>query len=349
MKPGWWRIGSVLAVLAVVVSAWMMYPRAPVDPPMAAAGNRAEIDRAERASDISTSLAMTSGLDSVSTRMRSPDADDLRTSGLPASLQGSQVDGEVRFDEAGRVVASIELRRLFDYFLSVIGELDLPAIRDLLLAHVRDLHGTDAADQVAAIFDRYVDYQRALSDAEGQLPRDLEARLAYAKALRRRHFDDVTATAFFGEEEAYADYTLARMRIARDASLDDDERARRLQSLAAELPEAQRVGMRDAGTAIIAEEQSMQFEALGIDADSRHRERSALYGNAAADRLAALDRDRDAWTQRLADYVRARDAITADRNRTPAQRAQLLADLRARSFAQHEVRRVQSLEAIGQL
>ena len=47
----------------------------------------------------------------------------------PASLRDSEPDGAVTLDANGRVIVSRELRRLFDYFLSALGERDVAAIR----------------------------------------------------------------------------------------------------------------------------------------------------------------------------------------------------------------------------
>lgn len=275
------------------------------------------------------------------------DAD--RQSGWPASLQGSTPDGEVSLDAQGHLVPTLGLRRLFDYFLSTIGELDLPAIRALLLDHVLGLHGGEVAAEVARLFDRYVDYQRALSDSESLLPRDLDARLDFAQQLRRRHFDAATADAFFGEEEAYAEYTLERMRIARDSALSEAERTAQLSALEAGLGEAQLASLREARSVEGIEEQSRQFEALAIDPGARFDERSALYGEAAAARLAELDRERAAWDQRVHAYRQARDDIQRNAGFNAQQRAQAIADLRARSFDAQEARRIMSLESVGQI
>ncbi len=272
-----------------------------------------------------------------------------RTSGMPASLQGSKPDGEVTLDVSGRVMTTLGMRRLFDYFLSAIGELDVPAIRALLLTHVRELHGSAAAAEVAAIFDRYVDYQRALSEAESGLSTDLDQRLAFAKQLRRSFFDGAVAIAFFGEEEAYAEYTLARMRIGREPGIDQTARARQLRALENTLTPEQRASVQEANSAVLAEEQSRQFDAINLDPSTRHEERRAVFGDAAAIRLADLDRARAAWQQRIAVYLQARNAIRAQAAHSAAQRERLIRELRARSFDASEARRVASLESIGQL
>ncbi len=341
------RVVAGALILIALSALWLWHGAAAPDQPavaIAAGPEQAQLldrDSANSGPDLASALPP---------RQHSLSATDAqRQSGWPASLQGSTPDGEVLVGADGRVIPGIGLRRLFDYFLSTIGELDVPAIRALLLAHVRDLHGAAVAQEVAGLFDQYIDYQRALSDAESLLPRDLQARLEFAKQLRRRHFDAASAEAFFGEEEAYAEYTLERMRIARDTALDEAERTAQLKALEATLSASQLASMREARSAQLIEEQSRQFEALAVDPGARFDERSALYGEAAATRLADLDRERAAWEQRVLAYRQARDAIQRNAAFSAQQRAQAIAELRSRSFDAHEARRIQSLEAIGQI
>ena len=53
-----------------------------------------------------------------------------------SSLRGTEIDGEVLLDPNGRVVLGIGLRRLFDYYLSLVGERDIVQIRAMLKDHL---------------------------------------------------------------------------------------------------------------------------------------------------------------------------------------------------------------------
>ncbi len=339
---------GIVAGLVLCVALLLRTERA--DPPEPITGPHRVAQSAATTTRADAVIASAAHIASAPSRKPAPStAQAQRTPGLPASLQGSKPDGEVALTADGKLRPEAALRRLFDYFLSAIGEADLAAIRAMLLAHVRSLHGSTVAEQVAAVFDRYVEYQRALSAAEPGLSADLEERLAFAKALRRKFFDADTAQAFFGVEEAYAEYTLARRRVASDTQLDAPTRARRLRDLENMLPDQQRALLQDVGTALVAEEQSRQFDALHVGDTQRQEERSALFGQAAATRLAALDHQRALWDQRLAAYVQRRAGILGDARLSSQARAQRLTDLRSQRFDENEARRVASLEAIGQL
>lgn len=264
-----------------------------------------------------------------------------------SSLRDAAIDGEVRVDDAGRVVADLGLRRLFDQLLSLVGELDPRSIRRLLADLVAQRHGADVAREVLAIFDRYVDYLAAVSDARLAAISDLRERHDRIRALRRDRLGDALAEAFFAADEALAEHTLARIEIARDRTLDADTRAARLAALDADAPSAIREARRDAALADLLAEQQRQFEALAIDPATRAAERAAVFGPAAAARLAAVEAAEAAWQGRLVDYARAAASIRADPALEATARAAALDAERARRFDEAERRRVASLEAAG--
>lgn len=263
-----------------------------------------------------------------------------------SSLRGTEVDGGVSFDANGRVVLESGLRRLFDYYLSLIGERDPSQIRQLLADHLLGRYDAHQAQSVLVYFDRYVAYQQRLAETQIGGAVDPQERLAKAMALRRELLGDEMATAFFAEEEALAVLTLKRMAIASDASLTADRKS----ELLAELDRgAGHTARADADAASAVADQERRFEQRHASASERAAEREALWGKPAAKRLARLDEERARWDARIEQYLFARSRIDADRSLSPAARAQALATLRARHFDAAEQRRVASLEAIGQL
>jgi lipase chaperone LimK len=259
-----------------------------------------------------------------------------------SSLRGSAVDGGVVFDGA-RVVPDRELRRLFDWWLSLDGELSPAAIRGTFAQWLVGRHDAAAAQRVLDLFDRYVHYRAAAAGVDGKLA--LDQRLARLHELRVAWLGRELADAFFADEEREAAQALARRFVAGDALLTRDERVARIAALDAALPAPEREAREAELEPWLVE---VQTHALAdAPAAERRRERSALWGAAAAGRLAALDKARDEWDARIADYLRARAGLL--RATPPVDRATALAELRARSFAPHEARRVESLEAIGEL
>jgi lipase chaperone LimK len=266
-----------------------------------------------------------------------------------SSLAGTEVDGAVRFDADGRVLPDLDLRRRFDWYLALIGEFDSTDIRTLLAAHLVREHGTARAQRVLDVFDRYIGYLAAVSAAKEGPARDAAGRLDWLADARARHLGPELHAAFYADEERYARYTLERLAVARDPALDADQRARRLADLASALPEDQRRAFDVAGTAALAAELDAQHALIAADAATRHAERSALWGAAAAGRLAELDQAEAAWQARIDAYLAARRAVDADATLDTAARAAAVDALRRARFDDAEQRRIASLEAVGAL
>ena len=262
------------------------------------------------------------------------------------SLRGTEVDGEVRFAADGSVIPDAGLRRLFDYFLSTMGETDPAGVRGLLRTYLQSRFDVTRTERVLAVFDRYVAYQRALMDAPGARSSDPAVRFAEARRLRRSLLGEAMAEGFFAEEEALAELSLKRRDIVADPALSAERKRALLDALDREAGYEARA---DAEVADLAARQAEDIERRGLDAAQRQAERSALWGPEAAERLAALDAQQADWDARVLRYIEARNRLLQDTRLAPAQRAQQIAALRARMFTAPEQRRIAALEEIGQL
>jgi lipase chaperone LimK len=338
------RVPALVALLALALFAtWWWLPR---DPSPSAPAPRADAV-AIVPDEVSSDPTPPAPVARAAARQPSPDRIALLRDRLArSSLRGTTRDGDIGFDERGALHVDAALRRAFDWYLSLSGEFDPDAIRDLLHADVVDAQGEAAAQQVLLWFDRYVGLRAEL--AATALSSDTATRLAQVSAARRRWFG-AAADAMFGDEHTEVAHTLQRRAILADDSLDAAQREARLDALDAARPPTARESERDATAALLVEEQGRQFEHLGLDAATRHAERAALWGEAAADRLAQLDRERSAWDARIAAYQRERDALARDARLDAAARAQAITALRERSFGPEERVRIEALEAIGAL
>jgi len=263
-----------------------------------------------------------------------------------SSLRGTEVDGGIALDANGQVMLDLGMRRLFDYYLSLMGERELFQIRSLLKDYLLAKYSPANTDAALKFFDRYVDYLNALTDLNiGGLSKP-EERLEKVTALRKKMLGEEMAFAFFAEEEMLAALTLKRMAIANDKNLGAEEKARQLAALDASQHYSART---EADTAALITEQTRQLEELKLTEQQRAAEREALWGKDAAARLAQLDQQRAQWDARIEQYLLARSRIDANRGLSEAARAQAIAALRAQQFNAAEQRRIASLEAIGQL
>lgn len=263
-----------------------------------------------------------------------------------SSLRGTEVDGGVSFDANGNVLLDLGLRRLFDYHLSLIGERDLPQIRQLLADYLLGRFDPRKTATVMGCFDRYAGYLQRLAESKIGESIDPQQRLTKVAALRRQMLGDEMASAFFAEEEALAALTLKRMAIAADNALSAEQKAQRLAALDRSEGDTARA---DADIATVVADQDRRFDHAKVNASQRAAEREALWGKEAAGRLAQLDQQRAQWDARVAQYLFARSLIDADRSLSSAARAHALAALRVQRFSAAEQRRIASLEAIGRL
>jgi lipase chaperone LimK len=264
----------------------------------------------------------------------------------PASLVGSDPDGGATLDRDGRLVPDAALRHYFDWHRAGVGELSEAEIRARLQAGLAAQLPPDQLGVAMALYDRYLEYLAA-SD---RIPFETDPlrRLDQLRALRQMVFGDVVAAAMFEAEELALEARLLRRTIARDRTLDAAERDARLAALDAALPEELRAPA-EHQQVVEAEQLSAAFEADGIAADDRFRERAALYGEAAAHRLAALDEARHDWQQRLDHFAALRARLDGDPRLPDAERVARLRRWVAEHFDPTEQRRLQALIENGLL
>lgn len=218
------------------------------------------------------------------------DVPDLRQT----SLAGTQPDGDWSVGANGQLLPSHALRRRFDYYLTLVGEVPLDSLRALVLQQASAELREPALGAVMALWDRYV----ALQQTPWKHAVDLRRRDTWAQALaersqgRRAALGDDWAQAFYGEEER--------------------ELAATITGQAAPAPPSP-----------------------GIGAPTPHPQ--------ATEREAAITAQWQQWEQRLAQARESVQALAADPNLSPAQRAEQADQLLARQFEGSELVRARSL------
>lgn len=273
--------------------------------------------------------------------------------GLPTSLQGTEVDGDLEVDAAGHLKITSGIRRLFDYFLSAVGEEPLDTLLKRIRAYLHHKLPAAAAAEAERLLDSYIGYKRGLEAipqaqaGSGQF--DIEAlrrQMQQVQALRSQFFTPDVIAAFFGDDDTYDRYTLDRLAILQDKSLSPEQRAARLAALEQQLP----AGMQDSIKAI---NQVQNLNALtqewkqrgGTPAELRQI-RESLVGAEATDRLEALDRENAQWDQRMNSWFAERAAILSNQSLSDQDRQAQVASLRNSRFTESERVRVQSLETL---
>ncbi|MEM7138031.1 MAG: lipase secretion chaperone [Myxococcota bacterium] len=258
---------------------------------------------------------------------------------VPPSLEGTEVDGYFSVVN-GRFVRDANAIRVFEYFLSTRGEVSEAQIRALIeqVALAQVPPGEESA--VMALYDDYLRYREVLGDlSRGSSPRES---VEYIRGAQKEIFgDDVGA--LFGRENRLMEYDLSRSEVMTDPSLDRDERKRRLEQLDETLPAPLRE-MR--GTMIRQRAASAVVDQMrrdGLSEEEVFEYRADEFGDAAAERLQALDEQRARWDTRLEAYQAERDAIL-DLDLPEDEQALRLDELRTGHFEGPERLRIEALD-----
>jgi lipase chaperone LimK len=163
---------------------------------------------------------------------------------------GTEIAGLIRTDENGQLIVDTEFKAFMDYFLSSVGQVSPQDALQRLRLHFYHGLPEGAANEAMEILKNYLAFKEDSFDALAR-PIDterseydanyrynvLEQGLQTLYDLRRDHLGGEIAQALFVEDEAYAQYTLTRMKTDLDESLSMDERQQLKELAKAELPE----------------------------------------------------------------------------------------------------------------
>ena len=236
---------------------------------------------------------------------------------LPRSLQGTEVDGEIIIDANKQLIVTEGLRRLFDYFLSALGEEDESVIYARVERYIRTHTPEPAASQAVAIFDQYVAYLKALPEIEkrygnlqmqatesGKLDLNMVAQQKQDVArLRQQHFSKETISAFFGAQEDYDNYSIEMIKINQNEQLTDVQKDAARQDYISRMPNnLTKANIQQQANLNALISRTEQMKAKGASAEELYKMRRELVGAPAAARLALVDQEDANFDQRFTQY-----------------------------------------------
>lgn len=271
------------------------------------------------------------------------------------SMQGTQPDGDLQtLRMAGTQTspaAYARLVRMFDYYLSAVGEASTEAIRQRITHELDLAMPPDQAQEAKRLLGLYLAFKRDLVELEqdtalaGNGVQAIHRRMLAVQQLRERYFTADEVQGMFGFEDRYDADALNRLSIDQDTQLSAAQKKSQLAALDAALP-AVLLADRNANQALFnTQQQALDIRAKGASDDDVYRMRSQAFGTQAASRLAEVDREEQAWQSRMAAYLAARNAIlSAEGTRSEDQRQQALAQLQQSHFSEDERRRLVAYE-----
>lgn len=276
---------------------------------------------------------------------------------LPASLQGTEVDGSLLADDNGDLIINHDIKRIFDYFLSTLGAESLIDIEQRLRAYIRHQLPAKAAQQAEQLLEDYLALNQALLtleptaevDGDARNPQDtglLRERLSSIQSLRRQHLPADVIDTFYADDDALDQLALGRMDIMQDRTLSAEQRTQALAELEQSLPSHLQRVMNELNKQQQLSTLTARLRHHGGSDAELYQLRESYYGSDAADRLAQLDQSRQQWQSRMNRWLSDRDNLLAVRGLDAADRQQQIDRLRQEYFEPAELRRVEVLERI---
>ena len=263
---------------------------------------------------------------------------------MPSYMRDTEVDGVFNVDEAGNLLITDDIRRIFDYFLSTIGEESVEQSLKRLRGYIDNQLQEPAKSQAHEILNQYLQYQQELIALEMEHPQTtdintLAQREAAVKALRERIFSSEVVAAFFGREQLYNEFTLQRLTILHDPNLSDETKTERIQQLRDALPEEMQD---DALTRLLSElnQKSAALQANGGSAADLRKLRQQTVGVEATERLEQLDTKRSEWQNRLLGFQAERQKINDNTGLSDNEKEQAIKRLMEENFSDTERLRI---------
>ncbi|WP_198336652.1 lipase secretion chaperone [Psychrobacter celer] len=347
----------IIAVVIIVIAAAVIVWFKPDNKPMATQQSLSASPTDKSESTLSTAQS--------NTQAEAPFAqsDALFVTGLerlPRSLRGTQVDGEIIIDENKQLVVTEGLRRLFDYFLSAIGEEEEAVIFARVESYIRHHTPEPAASQAVAIFGNYVAYLKALPDIEkrygnlqlqasksGELDLNAIAQQKQEVArLRQQYFDKTTIESFFGAEDNYDDYSIEMVRINQNEQMSEAQKQAARQDYVSRLPDgAIKTNIMQQANLNELMARTEQMKAAGASPEALYNMRRELVGAPAAKRLAQVDQEDANFDQRFTQYE-TQKAQLLSQSANPAAAQSQIEQLEQQLFDDAERKRLSGYAAL---
>lgn len=270
-----------------------------------------------------------------------------------SSLKGTSIDGLYPVDADGNLLLSDDIKHRFEYFLSIMGEFSLAEVQKMIRDDIKLNLQEPALTQALKLFEDYVGYKYALAELEQSLQspqvyefNDIE-RMRYQLQLlrdkRREYFDQETVSAFFGFDEMYDDYMLSKLEIQANTQLTAEEKQAQIQSLDDALPMDVQEMRAQTNKVSDVFNLTQEMRASGANEDEIFEVNSQAFGQEAAQRLQALDEQRQVWQGKVDQYLADKSKI--DNNETLSERDKSLAkELLLQDFDDNERRRLGAYE-----
>ncbi len=274
------------------------------------------------------------------------------------SLKGTDIDGMYPVDSDGNLLFSAAIKHRFEYFLSTMGEFPLDDVLQMVRGDIEANLTSPAKEQALKLFDDYIAYKYALVELEKTFEPSqhyevsnierFRHQLEQLRNKRREHLDSEAADAFFGFDELYDDFMLSQLEIQNNSQLTPSEKQQQIQALQQGLPEDVRQMREETERISKVFELTQEMKEEGASESQVFDYNSQQFGQEAAQRLQALDENRQAWQQKVDNYLLEKSQILKDDLLSHEEQIQEIKRLANERFTSLELKRLPAFEVMAQ-
>lgn len=267
------------------------------------------------------------------------------------SQNDTEINCELLFDASQQLIINEKTRNCFEYFISQYGENEITTIQGRFQLFVTQHFKIEQQQQILELWSRYLNYREALSQLQlHEAPQDnyqyFQAVFNSMQDLKQKIFSKREIEGLFGAEDVYQQYTLDRMQILENDTLDSIAKAQRLQQRFEQLPLEWQDNLKSLTQLENLAALTQQIKDRNGSAQELREMRQNLVGAAATERLEALDQQRSTWKQRVLSYLNARKMIV-DSNLSTVAKDQAIQKLKQQNFqSSQEQQRLHTFEEI---
>ncbi|MCH4243246.1 lipase secretion chaperone [Acinetobacter gerneri] len=266
------------------------------------------------------------------------------------SQQDTQVNCQIRSDASNHLIVNEQTKDCFEYFLTQYGEKNLEQIKADFLKFVQSSYENPLNAELDDLWQRYLKYRNDLGHLQASQTEHNDAqyyRKIFSKIndLKKKYFSSVEIAGLFGNEDLYNNYTLNRMDILADKNLNTTEKASKLKQLSDGLPQDWQDNLKQINQLDDLRKLTAELKAKGGSAQDIHDMRTQLVGAEATQRFENLDAQRSDWSNRVNQFLSARDNIKQSGMSDSAKQS-AISQLRNQQFNQQESLRIQTFENV---
>ena len=273
------------------------------------------------------------------------------------SMQDTLPDGDLQTMQASTTpgtsgtLAYGELKRLFDYYLSAVGEQSIEVITQQIRSELDRRLPLAQAQKAQRLLGLYIEFKRELVRVESQPQlvgngiQAIRGRFMAMQDIRSRYFSAQESEGMFGFDDRYDMDAIARLEVSQNPALSAEQKKQQLAALDAVLPEQLRKEREATSMVVRIEQQAQELRAKGGSEDDVYRMRAKELDPQAASRLAELDREEATWKTRIDRYREERGKLLQSQaNASESERQASLAQLQQSAFSEAERPRLRAYE-----